>query len=236
MRTYIKQAIPTLVAALIVVAPVAHAEATPAATRQADRLEQVKSRGGAEINRRLSTLNALAGRISGAAKLSSADKTTLTNEVSSEIHDLTLLKAKLDAETVLASAFADAKAIVTEYRVYALVVPKVGLVRAADDQQVVESKLVALEAKLRTRIAAAQNAGKHVDSLQVQLDDLASKVSAAQTISPTVEAEVIALQPTDFNSDHAVLSGYRDQLSVAHRDNQAALMDVREIIDQLKAL
>ena len=37
-----------------------------------------------------------------------------------------------------------------------------------------------------------------------------------------MEQKVIALQPTDYNSDHTVLGGYRTQLQAAHSDNVAA--------------
>ena len=119
---------------------------------------------------------------------------------------------------------------------YALVAPKIGLIKVADDQQATETKLIALSQKLQTRITAAQQAQKDVTSLQNQLTDLNAKVAAAQAISTKVESSVIGLQPTDYNSDHAVLSGYNDQLKTARSDNQAAIADAKSIINSLKTL
>ena len=215
---------------------IAYAAIKDTTNTDSQRLATVKARGDAEISRRLTTLNALSTKISDTAKLTTADKTALENEVAKEISSLTALRTKLDAETVLADAFTDAKSIVIDYRVYALIVPKINLVRTADDQQVVESKLTDLATKLQARIQSAQTAGKNIASLQAQLDDLQAKVHAAQSISMNVEASVVVLQPTDYDNDHTILSGYRDQLKTAHSDNQAAVTDAKAIVSALKNL
>ena len=128
------------------------------------------------------------------------------------------------------------QSIYTEYRVYALVTPKIYLVRSADDQQVAETKLTALSVKLQARITADQTAGKNVAALQADLNDLNAKVSAAQAISASIGPKVLDLQPSDYDSNHAVLSGDRDQLKTAHSDNQAALSDAKTIAAGLKTL
>jgi hypothetical protein len=221
---------------------VASALATPAtasATRtaaQAADAQSIIAKGNQEINRRLTTLGTLSSKINDTVKLSASNKATLSSEVSAEINGLTALKAKLDADTTLADAKTDAQSIYTDYRVYALILPKVGLVKTADDQQVVEGKLTALATKLQTRITATKTANKDTASLQTKLDDLNAKVSAAQAISSTIEAKVIALQPSDYDSDHTILSGDAAQLKTAHADNQAAIADGKTIISSLKNL
>src|SRR5579862_790448 len=206
-----------------------HVEAGQTQTQQ-QHLANIKSRGDAEINRRLTTLNSLSGKISSDSRLSSTAKTTLTAQVTSEISNLTSLKAKLDAETTLDGASADAKSIISDYRVYALIVPKILLIRTADDQLVVESKLTALAGKLQSRISQAQSSGKDVSTLTSLLSDLNSKVSASQAISSSIEQKVINLQPSDYDSDHTVLSGDRAQLQTAHEDNAKALQDAKTIV------
>lgn len=210
--------------------------AAAAAARDAQHLANIKSKGDAEITRRLSSLNELSGKINAATKLTSSDKATLLAEVNSEISGLTDLKAKLDGETTVSAAVTDAQSIVSGYRVYALIVPKIYLVRAADDQLVVALKLNAFAAKLQTRLDNAKAHGKDTTSLQAQLNDLRTKAAAAQSIDTTVESKVIGLQPTDYNSDHAILSGYAAQLKTAHSDNQAAFTDAKSIIAGVKGL
>ena len=207
-------------------------------TSKADqtKITYIISHGNTEINRRVTTLNALSSKISSATKLSASDQSSLSGSVNDELSNLNSLKTKLDADTDLATAKSDAQSIITDYRVYALVVPQVNLVKTADDQQVAEAKLGDLAVKLQSRITAAGAAGKTVTSLQAQLSDLNTKIAAAQAISSTIETNVVALQPSDYDSNHAVLSGDRDQLKTAQADIQAALSDAKGIVASLKTL
>lgn len=199
-------------------------------------LQTIISKGDQEIARRLATLNSLAGKIASATKLSASDKATLSAEVSATISGLTSLKAQLDASTTVTAAIASGQDIFTQYRVYALVVPKVNLVKVADDQQTVEAKLTAVAQKLQTRLTAEQQAGKNVTALEAVLSDMNAKISAAQSISANIESVVINLQPADYNTNHAVLTGYNVQLKTAHADNAAAYADAKNIIAGLKSL
>ncbi|HXE10315.1 MAG TPA: hypothetical protein VN554_02715 [Verrucomicrobiae bacterium] len=208
------------------------------AGNQADqaKIKAIINKGDREINRRLTTLNTLSNKINGAQKLTSSDKNSLSNEVSTEISGLTALKTKLDADSDLATAKADAQSIFSDYRVYALVVPKVQLVKAADDQQVAEGKLTDLATKLQSRLTNAKNSGKDVTDLQNTLNDMTAKTTAAQQISSSVESSIINLQPSDYNSDHQLLSGYRDKLKTAQSNIKAATTDSQTVVNGLKKL
>jgi len=211
--------------------------ATPAKTAAQDtRVQNIIAKGDQEIARRLTTLNTLTNKINAATKLSASDKAALSTEVSTTITGLNTLKAKLDAETTIDAARADAQDILTSYRVYALVVPKVALVKVADDQQVLETKLATLAQKLQTRLTTKKQAGKDTSGLQTKLDDLNAKVTAAQTISVNIETSVIGLEPNDYNSNHAILSDDNDQLKTARADLQTARSDAQSIVTGLKSL
>jgi hypothetical protein len=209
-----------------------------ASTTSADQaqLQLIINRGNNEISRRLSTLQGLTTKITSATKLSASDQASLSDEVTSEVTGLTSLKAKLDADTTVAAARTDAQSIITGYRVYAFIVPKIGLVKAADDQQVAESKLTALVPKLQSRVDAAKAAGKNVTSLASGLTDMSTQISNAQGILPSVSASIISLQPSDFNTNHKVLSDYRDKLKTAQTDIRAAVTDANSIVNALKNL
>jgi hypothetical protein len=207
-----------------------------AANADQAKLQVVISRGNNEITRRLNTLKTLGTKVNSATKLTASDKASLSSEVSDEVSGLTSLKAKLDAETTSSAARADAQSIINDYRVYALIVPKVNLVKTADDQQVAEGKLSDLAAKLQTRITAAKTAGKNVTSLQSSLSTMNGKISAAQAISSKIESDVAGLQPSDYNSNHSVLKGDRDQLKTAQADIQAASSSASSIVSSLKNL
>jgi hypothetical protein len=216
--------------------PSAAAKDTTAAAQQQQRLAEIKSKGDAEISRRLTQLGNLNGLITSATRITASDRTALSAQVSSETSGLTSLKTQLDGETTVAAAITDAKSIFSDYRVYALIMPKIHLIKVADDQQVNEANLTALATKLQSRLTAAQSKGKNVTTLQTTLADLNAKVKAAQAISSSIEASVIGLQPSDYNSNHAVLSGDAAQLKTAHSDNQAAYDDAKTIVQGIKSL
>jgi len=205
-------------------------------TEQQQHLADIQQKGDAEINRRLGQLNKLDGIIAAATHLTPSDQAYLTAEVNAEVSGLTALETKLNAETTLSAAIADAQNIFTEYRVYALVTPKVWLVKTADDQQSVEAKLSTLSGKLQSRITADQNAGKNVTSLQGTLNSMNTQISDAQSISSSVEATVLPLQPADYDTDHSILSGYRSKLQTAQSDDQTADSDATTIVTGLKSL
>jgi len=212
----------------------AAAKASAQAAANQARLARIISRGNAEINRRLATLKTLDAKIASATKLSAADAATLTATVNSDIANLTALETKLDAETTVAGAIADAQSIINSYRVYALVVPQIYLVKTADDQQVAEGKLASLSGKISSRITAAQQKGTNVTALLAALAALNSKTAAAQGISSAIESSVIGLVPSDYNSNHSVLSGDGNQLKTAQAAIKAAIADAQSIISQLK--
>ncbi|HXH26526.1 MAG TPA: hypothetical protein VNG90_01385 [Candidatus Acidoferrum sp.] len=202
----------------------------------AQRLTIIKSRGAAEIARRLLTLKNLDARINTTVKLSAGDKAALVAEVENTVSGLNTLKAQLDADTTLDAAHTDAQSILNEYRVYALVMPKIHLLITADGQQIIEAKLTTLAGKLQTRLNTAKTSGKDVTSLQAKLDDMTKQTAAAQSISSAVQAAVLPLQPGDFNADHGILAGYQAQLAKAHVDIEAAYNDAQAVYVGLKNL
>jgi hypothetical protein len=118
-----------------------------------------------------------------------------------------------------------------------LIVPKVALVKTADSQQVVEAKLTTLAQKLQARISTAKTNGKDVTTLQSELSDMTTRINSAQVISSAIQQKVLTLlQPSDYNSDHTILSGDSAQLKTAHSDNEAAYTDAKNIVSALKSL
>jgi chromosome segregation ATPase len=206
-------------------------------------LSNIISKGNAEITRRLDSLNSLLNRIGSAKNLSSSDLSYLQNEVNVEISGLTALKTTLDncatvtplASAITACAKPAAQSIINDYRVYALVLPKVRLVVMADDQIVIETNLSSLAQKLQNRIANDQTAGKDVTSLQSELSSMTADISAAQAISANIESTVLPYQPSDYNTDHSLLVGYASQLQTARTDLQTAVTTAKTIITGLKA-
>lgn len=209
---------------------------TTSAASDTTKLKLIISSGDREIARRLQSLSRLSTEITSAAHLTASSKTALQNEVNSAVSGLNTLKTKLDNDKTVSSAKADAQSIMNEYRVYALIVPKVHLIKLADDIQATDGKLSDLANKLQTRIATEKTSGKDVSALESKLTDMNAQIAAGQNIAGNVETKIIGLQPSDYNSDHKILAGYSAKLKAARTDNQAAYADAKAIIDTLKTL
>ena len=214
----------------------ASSAATTAAAAQAQRLTNLQTDGEAQIESRLTNLTKLTTIITSAKHMTVADKTTLTSEVTTELSGLTALQTRLKGETTVTPALADVQSIFTEFRVYALIDPKVRLIKAADDQQTIETTLKGLSTKLQARITKDKNAGKDVASMQTTLDSMKTEITSTQAMSSDVETKVVALQPSDYNTDHTILKQYDTELKTAHADCHVAHKDGLTVINDLKSL
>lgn len=199
-------------------------------------IESIRKRSEGEVNRRTGSLNGLIKKVNAASFLTAAQKATLVAELNAQISGLTNVKTEVQNDTDVASAKDDAQKIITDYHVYAFIVPKVQIILTADRQQVIESKLSDAAAKLLVSIDAAKTAGKDVTALQAKLDDLLAKVASAQSISSKVQSDVLALQSTGtVTTDRTALKGYRDQLKTARSTIGLAFNDAKAIVNGLKS-
>lgn len=203
---------------------------------QATRLNNIILRGNMELTRRLNNLTSLDSLINSSLKLTSSDKTALNDQVSSTIAGLNTLKGQLDSATTVTAAINDVQSIVSEYRVYVFIYPKIHILKVADDQQIIEAKLSALASLLQTRLTQASKTGQNVSSLISQLATINSLISSAQTISSQVETTVVNLQTSTYNSNNSVLSGYNAQLQSARQSIMTAFSDAKTLVQGIESL
>ena len=188
---------------------------------RSDATAALKARGDVEIDRRLRTLADLTKRVQNAKHLTPANRDALATQLVAETSGLTALKAKIDADTDLATLRADLRAIVTQYRVYLLMDPKVHLVVAAD------RSLAAADAF--DKVFAKLDGKPGVD--QAKLADAKAKVDDARKLAGGVPDSVIPLQPPDYPGNRPALESARDDLRTARQDLRAA----RALVGQLVA-
>jgi hypothetical protein len=198
---------------------VASGVASEASPTTSVRVQSIMAGASAKVDTRLATLDRLATTVRSSASLSSSDKAYLSDEISNEISGLSGLQTKLAADTNVAQASADADSVLSGYRVYTLVVPKVRLVSMADHQQHVEATLRSRAQTLQSMITADTSAGTDVSSEQTALDKVLSQISIAEWFSASLENRVLLLQPSDWNAHHDTLTGDRAALITLHAQN-----------------
>ncbi len=209
-------------------------------TAQAN-LSKIISRSDTAITKRITSLNNLNARVQEMKNVSSTEKTNITNAVQTNSSGLTSLEAKINADTDVTTARADAKTITANYRIYALVMPQGYILAASDRIDTISSMMTALSTKLQTRINTDLSAGKNVATLQSALADISAKVTDAQTQGSSAQSGVINLTPDQGNttiiaSNKAALVAARANIKTATSDFQVARQDIKTITQGLKSL
>lgn len=204
------------------------------------RMANLKSKADQEINRRITSLNALNARIQAMKKISDANKTGIATTIQSQISALTTLQAKIKADTDLETLRADVQSITKSYRIYALVIPQGAITAAADRVLAIVETMNALETKLQTRISEAKTAGKDVASMETALADFKTKLSDAKSEAEAAVSEVSGLTPDEgdqakMQANLAAMKSAKAKIKTAHEDIVAARKDAMEIIQTLKS-
>ena len=209
-----------------------------AALKAGGNVDTLRAFGDCEIARRITTLDSLAGRITGSKVLTSSDASALSGEVSATKTGLTSLKATIDSETDVAALKADVAKIATQFRVYLLVVPQVNLVSAADGVVGAQTKFADVNTKLAARIATDKAAGKDTTAAQTALDAMNAAVTKAVGLAQPVSAEILPLTPAQYDGGTAgpIITSARTALGQARDQMKAAIADAKACRDALKAL
>lgn len=178
--------------------------ANPAASARAEVQAQVKAvkltnqhtRADQEIERRISALNNLINRINAMVKVTDSQKSTLTGQVQAIITNLQTLKTKIDADTDASTLQADKKTIVTDYRIFVFMMPKVTIMAHAD-------RILELAALLQAKSPSS---------------DAVAKINDAITHANAAISTVSALDPSGWPGNKASMVSARQSLKTALTD------------------
>jgi len=194
--------------------------------------------GTCEIGRRLATITTLQGRVAAAGGLADANRAALEAQLGADTSGLTALRAEIDGETNVAALRADLKKIVTDFRIYALVVPVTAEVIATDAELAGVVRLATLGAKLQARIDVDKAAGKDVTQAQSDLDAMRAKTAQVSALVAGIPASVLALTPAQLNAGTArpILASSRTSLQNGRGLLVGARADARACGAALKAL
>lgn len=199
------------------------------ATTEKQQLAQVQTRASSEIERRITSLNALTPLVTQLSHPTKAQQKSYNKAVAAEVKLLNGYSAAINADATLGAATADAKKLTPEYTAFMVLVPKTWLIITADWQQSLEAKFATYSNKIQDRLNAANNAGKDISSAQVTLNDLQSHVNSAEQLTDDVAKNVPATQLGQYNANHAVLVSHYNHLVTARDNLSVALDDARTL-------
>lgn len=212
---------------------------TPSAARMTQQMSRMVERADREIDKRVTRLNTLSDRIKEMKKITDINKTDLTNTIQGQITTLTNLKAKIAADTDTETVRTDMQSITKAYRIYALVMPQVAIMVAADRVSLVSDALNTVNQKLTNRITAAQAPGNDVAALQLVLSYMTAQITDAKTQAQNAQNEVAHLVPdngdqTTFDANKQVIKDAHEKIKTAKKDLEAARKYAQDIVKGLK--
>lgn len=215
------------------------APATTAATTRCSDVQCVIAFGNTQITNRLNaltTLNTKATNQHNAGHISDALFNSVTGDVSSDTQGLTQLKSKLDAETDITAARQDVKNIYSQFRVYAVVLPRDYREIWYGVMSFVDQKLRALQPKIEKAIDHAP--ANEQAQLKQLYGDYKAQLQEAEAQLDAAQGQFATLTVSNFNTARTVyetaLSDARTDEQTAHRDLHQAASDLHEMREILK--
>lgn len=178
------------------------ARTTIMAQKQSDLLTRVIQRADQLIATRLASLQRLLARLQSDKRLSDTDKTSLTNDINTTISSLNALKTKIDADTDETTARADAKSIITSYKIFVIYEPKIRLLTTIGNLQALASNMTSLSTQVQTLTNDLKAQGKDVTAAQTALNDITTQLTAINTTLATDKTLVtnVTVNTTDPHS------------------------------------
>lgn len=203
--------------------------ATPAPrTCSADQLSYVKARVDAAVKSRQVTIDRLTSALAARTHVTDGHRGTLSATYSADASGLTSVDATVQADTTCGQAVTDGRTVVTDYRVYLLLVPQTHLVAAADTGTWAAGQLAAAEPKAQAAIDALTDPTTKA-AAQAALDDMKAQLDGVTTSLSGVADGMLALKPADIPAQLATIDGYRAKVATAHADLAKALADAKQV-------
>ena len=199
-----------------------------------DDVKCVITAGDTLIADRLTALNKLNSKIStdlSEHKITSDQASALQSDVSTNQSGLNTLKTKLDAETVAKNARADVLNIFTQFRIYAVVLPRDYRHLEMDVEINAKNVMQGVAPTIKTAIGnAPADKQSQLNSLYA---DYQKQVAAAETQIDTAQNDFPALTPANFNQNRASYESTRLALDNALK---AARVDLHQAAKDLKQM
>lgn len=184
--------------------------ASKTAVREQEQIIKLKQQGDKMATQRIASLNRLLTRINNDKRLTSDEKTALSLDIQNAINGLTALKAKIDQDTTIADVKVDIKQISANYKVYAVLEPKIRILVIIDNLQDISNRLSLLAPKLQVFINDLKGQNKNVSDLQILLNDINSNLSIINTKLSADKTAIMNISVNTVNAKDAFVSVRKD--------------------------
>ncbi len=188
--------------------------------------------GDTLLNDRQAALSKLSAKISSdlsSKEINGDQASALQSDVATNQTGLTNLKAKLDAETTAKAAREDVAAIFTQFRIFAVVLPRDYRHLELNIEQNVKALLQNVAPGIQDAISKADAAKR--DHLKDLFADYQKAVGAAETSIDTAQNDFPSMTPENFNLNRATYEQTRKAVIESVND---ARKNLHKAADDLK--
>lgn len=197
------------------------------------KLERVKTVADKELDRRIEDLGKVIARVSEFKNLAETDKSAILALINGLVGNLNSLKTEIE-NTSSTTIVNNAREIIGQnYRVYALVMPQLNTIAAADRMTTMVSMMNIVAAKIETRLGSIATSTDittaNLTSAQKSLADMKVKLADAQKFAQEAVSLVAPLVPDQgdkavFDQNLAVLKDAKAKIKSA----QASLVSAKK--------
>lgn len=191
-------------------------------------LKSIKDRGGRLIRIRLEILDRLLSRVAD-SKLSAEQKTKLQADIAANVTDLKALLAKIDAKTDPANARNLVKSIYTDFRIFAVFIPRVsGLMHAWFFINQIANINNSL-AKVEIKIAELKAKGVTTTKMETLADQIKPILATGKEKFETAAGLLDALKPADYPGSKDTLRRVREMLKNGQKETRKSQHVISEL-------
>lgn len=199
-------------------------------------IEKLKARAIEAIDKRLTTIDDLEAAINRSASVDPDHAEQLIGELRASAFGLEALAGDIRAAEDLDTLRVLIPQIFEDYRIYAVVAPKVHLVLAADAAGAIGDRLAEATDKLATALDRLEEHGVDVGDAEALLTEMERLVASGADAAAKVPGMVLGLTPADYPGSTETLRAAQAELQSAGADLRAAGHNAHEIVRFIKSV
>ncbi|MGA8295770.1 MAG: hypothetical protein WB770_01875 [Acidimicrobiales bacterium] len=177
---------------------------------------------------RLNALHRADAKSSGWSALTASDRSAFLDVISADSAGLSSLASSVRSDTTVTQLQGVIGAMITEYRVFDVLVPQVTAARRLDSSATTVAGLAKTEFQIAAAVTTASALGESKAILRLYAA-LVTEVSSAESLVALNHAAVVNLVPASFSRSAAVFVSAQSAMATIRGDVNAAKSDIEKI-------
>ncbi|MHB0976744.1 MAG: hypothetical protein ACYC1U_06070 [Candidatus Aquicultorales bacterium] len=200
------------------------------------KMEKLRKRGLQMVDKRIGRLEKELIRVRSLKKISEEERAALVEEIQGALDELSILRGRIERETDAQALISEVKSIISNFRVYAVVLPKAKALEAAERANWGAQRFDTLAGKIEERIAEAEAAGEDVTALQELLEQFKAELESAKANIAEAREAFKSMLIIDPKAATMSLKEGKAELKEARQDFKDAIGILKQIKEEFKKI